>query len=94
MRSRKHFTRRDIKQNFAVSPVCLTRLSTSKRAIYLITRGTELNLLVANVMEDGYANTAEFSSVAPLPCMYTRKCTAFIKTTRTYAKNSPERNFD
>lgn len=40
------------------------------RALYLVilARAAELNLLVGNVMENGYANIAEFSSVAPLPC--------------------------
>lgn len=37
-------------------------------------RVTKLNLLIENVMENGYANTTEFNSVAPLPCALTNEC--------------------
>lgn len=74
LNSRKHFAKRDLKRNFVATPLRLTCLSTSERALYFVYNShiTKLNLLLANVMENGYANIAEFSSARLFPCTYTR----------------------
>lgn len=63
-------------QNFVAIPLRLTRLSADERARTVSRNSsvTKLNLLVANMMENGYANIAEFSSVSHHFRVHSRMC--------------------
>lgn len=78
--SRKHFARR---VKFC-SPSFNPFIGGRARALSHNSPVTKLNLLVANMMENGYANTAECSGVASLPhSLSLRRRASKIKTKRT-----------
>jgi len=66
------------------SPSLNSFISGWARAVSRNSPVTKLNLFVANVMENGYANIAKFSSVASLPCEFANVL-ALVETTQRYA---------